>query len=261
MNIFKHRLIDLPEGSLRISPSQLYKFYSNPSEWYRTQVLGESTFKGNTASIIGTICHYIYEEEIKGRHTTREFITEQLREKFLEDPDLALEVNVQEVQEVYPQVASAVMNEYVVKELAHDERSLEAETPLSLCIDSSFPMYLAGTCDLIQDGHIVADFKHVSKKPSEIIPLGYRLQLLAYAYMCNSEAESKAIDTIRIIYGVKPTKTIPARCIIVTEMITDEDWKLIKDTIVLVRETLKMANDMPECRYILFKDMEYKENG
>ena len=123
-------------------------------------------------------------------------------------------------------------------------------------------MYLSGTCDRIErKQNLVVDFKTVGKKPNElVIPFNYKIQLLAYAYMlkkCNVMEPTR----IRIVYGVKPQKTIPARCIVVEELITNEYWQLIENTLQLIVDTIKYIRRNPDSVYIIFKSMELKNNG
>ena len=109
---------------------------------------------------------------------------------------------------------------------------------------------------MIEDDMIV-DFKTVGKKPDEnLIPWGYKIQLLAYAYAFRKQGYN--INRIRLVYGVKPTKTIPARCITVTELITPEHEKMIQDTLQLITESVIICRNNPELVYLIFKSMELK---
>ena len=47
----------IPEGNFRISPSMVAKFTEKKWEWYQSQVLGNSEFNGNTATVLGTCVH------------------------------------------------------------------------------------------------------------------------------------------------------------------------------------------------------------
>ena len=48
----------LPEGTFGISPSSMNDFVTAPHKWYRDNVLGQNSFTGSTASVLGTIVHY-----------------------------------------------------------------------------------------------------------------------------------------------------------------------------------------------------------
>ena len=47
----------IPSTAIRISPSQLSKFFDYTSQWYRETLLGESGFLGSTASELGNCVH------------------------------------------------------------------------------------------------------------------------------------------------------------------------------------------------------------
>lgn len=106
---------------------------------------------------------------------------------------------------------------------------------------------------------IVTDYKTVSTKPCNLdtIPFDYKIQLLAYAYALGRN--KKFIDRIRVVYGVKPTKTLPARTFVVTEQISFEDTQLISDTLNLITDTILKVKQQPELTYLLFKSMSLKE--
>lgn len=73
--MFEHKQVEMPKDCIfKISPSSIGKFFSYPSVWYKEQVLGEKVFEGNTATVLGTICHHIYEKVSKGEEVNREMI-------------------------------------------------------------------------------------------------------------------------------------------------------------------------------------------
>ena len=105
---------------------------------------------------------------------------------------------------------------------------------------------------------VVVDFKTVSTKPNEsVIPFGYKIQLLSYAYALRQQGYE--INRIRLVYGVKPTKTIPARCIVVTEEIDYLADKLIDDTLKLIGESVLTVKNNPQLAYLIFKSMDLKQ--
>ena len=252
--LFQYERPVLPDDCIHaISPSQIDKFFSYPRVWYEECYLGNKPkFQGNTSTITGTICHYIYEQYTLGNNVTREFINEQL-DKYLEvepNPD----ANVAQIKTDYPLVASAVMNEYVIP---HNKIGgiLECEKQvIGKVIDG---IYIAGTTDRIE-GDCIVDFKTVSTKPNEsVIPFGYKIQLLSYAYALRQHGYE--INRIRLVYGVKPTKTIPARCIVVTEEIDYLADKLIDDTLKLIGESVLAVKNNPQLAYLIFKSMDLKQ--
>ena len=104
----------------------------------------------------------------------------------------------------------------------------------------------------------VVDYKNVGKLPNQdVIPFNYKIQLLAYAYIYRKKGFE--VNNIRLVYGVKPTKTIPARCIVVTETIDYVAEKLISDTLKLIGESVLAVLENPSLTYLIFKSMDLKQ--
>ena len=246
MGLLKYNEIKTPEDCIfRISPSQIALFFEYPSVWYKQEVCGVKEFDGNTATMIGTVCHLIYEYMAKGLPIDREMIANEL-EAYRDHP----EIDVDEVINTYPSVANTVLSQYLQK-----NRPTEVELPVLTEVSNG--IYVGGTCDNLT-GDIVVDYKNVKTKPTEGagIPFKYKIQLLAYAYALR--ANNKLVDRIRIVYGVQPTKTLDARCLVVTEQISYEDWKLIEDTLELMVLTVLEAKENPKLIPLLFKSMKLK---
>ena len=234
----------MPEDCIfKISPSSINKFFEYPSVWYAENVLNETTFKGNTSTMLGTICHYIYECVAKNNKVTREDINEYLDS--LDNPD----INIEEIKSIYPAIADVVVNNYILQ-----NKPQHIEIPLVAHVKNN--VYVGGTCDNIT-GSVVCDYKNVASKPNEdTIPWNYKIQLMAYAYAARSKGMS--IDRIRLIYGVRPLKTTPARCYVVTKQIDYEDWQDIENTLELIADTITTIKSNPELSYLLFKSMKLK---
>ena len=249
--IFRYNDIEIPKGAHKISPSQISKFFEYPKLYYLENISGEkeNEFQGNTATTLGTICHYVYHCVITDKEINREEINRQLDAYAELRPELGLDLA--DIKLNYPLITGATVNEYILPSKATLK---ESEKSVLVSIDED--VYLGGTTDLIEDDMIV-DFKTVGKKPDEnIIPWGYKIQLLAYAYAFRKQGYN--INRIRLVYGVKPTKTIPARCITVTELITPEHEKMIQDTLQLITESVIICRNNPELVYLIFKSMELK---
>jgi hypothetical protein len=245
MSIFDYTEVEMPSDCLfKISPSQIDKFFSYPSVWYKEQILKEpSNFKGNTATTLGTVCHYIYEKVARNEDINRDIVNQAL------DTVTNPEVNIDEVKELYPLVAASVVNEYLLENIP-----TKTEFPVVGKVKNG--IYVGGTVDAIK-GSILTDYKHVATKPNtDQIPFNYKIQLLAYAYALKQN--NVFIDRIRLVYGVKPTKTLPARTFVVTEMIGYEEEKLINDTLTLIADTVLYAREHPEAVHLLFKSMGLK---
>ena len=85
----------------------------------------------------------------------------------------------------------------------------------------------------------------------------YKRQLMLYAYMFRHNGS--LVDTVRIVYGVRPTKTLPARCFVVTEAITEQDWIDTQNYLKLVVETIKAVKEYPNLAHVIFKDYNLKK--
>jgi hypothetical protein len=251
--IGEHKKIQLPKDCIFcISPSSIGKFFDHPKEWYEENILGIQTFKGNTATMLGSVCHYIYECYAKDIQIKKEEIDNWLRSL-----DTDENTNVNEIIETYPNIVTAVINKSI-KYIKPTQTEFPVITAVKDGIIAPFDgIYVGGTCDSIL-GSSVIDYKTVAAKPNEYeIPFSYKMQLLAYAYALRDMGYF--IDRIRIIYGVKPTKTLPARCYEVTEQISKKHWQDIHNTLQLIGESVLAVKKQPELTHLIFKSMALKQ--
>lgn len=259
--LFKYEKPEFPEDCrYNISPSMLYQFYSNPSSWYKTTIIGEeNSFHGNTATVLGTICHMIYDyasRDILGGNCkpNRLIIDKQLElyDKWRDEQGYD-KIDVEDILKSYPEIVNVVVPQYIV--IANDilpPRFTEKQFITHL----GDGIYIGGTIDRC-DVDCVVDFKTVSSKPDElIIPFNYKLQLMAYAKILRDNGYD--IQRIRIVYGVKPLKKTPARCFIVTEQITQEHEELFDNTIELIKDSINLVTERPDLAYVIFRDMNLK---
>ena len=252
--MFQYERPELPEDCIHaISPSQIEKFFSFPKIWYNDCYKGEAPeFKGNTGTVTGTICHYIYEMVTKKKEVTREQIDKDLANYLLLCPNP--EVDETQVKIDYPLVSATVVNRYL---LPANAKSGVLEVEKKVVAKVMDGIYVAGTCDRIE-GDCVVDFKTVASKPNELaIPFGYKIQLLTYAFAFRRLGYE--INRIRLVYGVKPTKKLSARCYVVTEEIDYMAEKLVNDTLRLIGESVIAVRQHPELAYLIFKSMDLKE--
>ena len=257
-NLFEHKSAVYPEDcKFIISPSRLASFFSDPGDWFRSEVLKEKQFLGNTASLIGTLCHAVYEAVTKNEPVDRQQLNHQLAVFLNENPEVANQADYAEIVSTYPNVVNVVVNEFVLpRNKIYSDVTVESSMYTKVHYDG---IYLGGTIDRLEKSQNIIniiDYKTVNRKPSDgSIPLGYKLQLLSYAYILRTNnIQLNPGSTISIVYGIKPTKTLPARCICQTEIITDEHWQLIEDTINLVCDTMLCYWQKPYMDYLLFKD-------
>ncbi len=251
--MFEYKEIQMPEDcELKISPSSISKFFELPVIWYKEEILKEDkTFKGNNSTVLGTICHKVYESVQLGDDITQDDINTRLLKHSTNNLDLCLDTS--DIILNYPLITKAVVNEYLLPRISGN--NIEVEKPV---IAKVLPnVYVGGTLDRLE-GTVVVDFKTVGKAPSSNagIPFNYKIQLLTYAWAL--QQNGYVVDTIRLVYGVKPTKTLPARCFVVEEPITYKSQKLVQDTLNLIGESYKAIKANPELVYLIFKSMDLK---
>lgn len=223
-------------NSFRISPSMLWKFYdtfTSRKEWYRSQVLGENTFSGNTSSVLGTCVHraaemYFYYKSIdKVEEELHAEIPLYLKENFTFNPD----VDINDIDKSYRPMVYNLLQ--YLESIGNVDAS---EKEVIYKLDDNY--YLAGTCDAIK-GTTLIDYKTTSRKtPPEEIPIYYFKQLMAYAYALNKLGT--AIDKLRLVWITKPSggevgvsgkvlKYYPSQVIPIEYTIQPEDFETIDE--------------------------------
>lgn len=243
-----------PEDCLfNISPSRIEQFFNYPKLWYQETMLGQDkAFKGNTGSVTGTIVHYLGECAVNKQPITREEINKELILYDSNNKDLNLDIPL--ILSDYPVVAEKLINEYI---LPNNAKGAIIKSEVPVCVSLGDGIYLGGTCDRLE-GDCVVDYKIVATKPNEnIIPFGYKIQTLAYAYALRKLGYE--INRIRIVYCVKPTKTLPTRLFVVTESIDCIAEKLVHDTLLLIKESILYTHTHPELAYLIFKSYDLKK--
>lgn len=252
--IFRYTRPELPDDCIHnISPSQINNFFALPRVWYEDNMTdGEKAFQGNTATVTGTIAHHIYKSVTLGESITREEINEQLMEYAQLKSELDIDTN--QVMIDYPLVTSEVVNSYI---LPNDKKGGVLKVEEQIVAKVMPGIYVGGTYDRLE-GDCIVDYKNVGTKPNEnVIPFCYKIQLLAYAFALKQAGHE--VNRIRLVYGVKPTKTIPARCIVVTETIDYIAEKQISDTLKLIGESVLTVLENPSLTHLIFKSMDLKQ--
>lgn len=243
---FNYTDLKTPNGEFRISPSRIESFFTYPVNWYKENFLGETGFTGNTASTLGTIIHAIAEAVAKNESVEHDEISTYL--DTITDPL----IDKDDIKANYPEMARALVNEYLLQNIP-----TEVEQQVMTHVTEDLEIYVGGTYDA-RNGTTLVDYKTTAIKPNtEKMPFGYKIQLLAYWYALR--ANGVLIDRLRLVYVVKPTKTLPARVFVVNHMITEEDKKLIVDTLELMAETIQLHKKHPKYIHLLYKSMNLKE--
>ncbi len=242
---FEYNDIIVPEGHIKISPSQIASFWNYPSIWYKDVFLGEKSFKGNTGSELGNIVHEIADSVAKNESLSREDVEEYIES--IDNPD----VDKDEIRKHWYEMSHLLVNEYVLKNIP-DLHEYQTQ------VDLGDKVSLAGTLDGYYNSGIVNDYKTSSTKPkTDSIPWNYFVQLMAYGYML--KAEGKEVNRLRITWIVKPTKTLPARLFIVNHEVTDKDWKEFDDILKIMIDSIKLTRSNPEYSHIIYKSMNLQK--
>lgn len=238
----------VPEDcTFKISPSSIEKFFTYPSIWYEEQVLQKQTFLGNTSTVLGTICHAIFHAVANKLPTSRSEVDYYLEQQLKIIPDLDVEL----IQSLYEPMAKVVIEEYLYK---YPPKLTEFQISTQI----SKGIYIAGTVDNYT-GTTVVDYKTVDKLPSSTsINFKHRIQLLAYAYAMRDKG--LLVDSMRIVYAIRPTKTIGARCLVIEEPITDQLMYEAIQTFKLIADSIEFVRKYPEHTYLIFKSMKLKLN-
>lgn len=252
MSIFTHTQAPVPDDCIfKISPSQISSFFEYPSVWYKSEVLNETQFHGNTSSVLGTCIHYVAEQYALGRITgnmptpdeINSTITTDLRA--LDNPDVDKSV----VLDLYRDMSNTLIEEYL-------SANVPTEVETSMYAKVADGIYTAGTIDAIH-GSTIVDYKSASSKPNtNSLPWNYYIQLMAYAYM--RRAAGHIVDRLRIVYVVRPTKTLPVRTFVVNHAIQPSDWQAIEDVFSIISESIHYVAEHPETVHLLFKSMSLK---
>jgi hypothetical protein len=246
----------LPEGVFKISPSSFSRFMDRPHEWYREQVLGEGTFMGNTATVIGTLVHYVAEKVAKKEAVNHEEIAKYLS-TFSDNED----VDLDEVKTAYKPMAEKLVNDYILKNMPEIAEDFVA-------LDFGDGVWIAGSVDAFDNGCVIDYKTYNSKTKPRSIPMGYRYQLLTYAYVYHRLGYE--VDRIRLVYvnksidgGIsektgKPLKSYPPEVTVLTETIGKDDFEFIESVLTLCKETYLKAKEDPSLVHLLYRDMRLK---
>ena len=272
----------IPEGCVGISPSRLSVFFSAPWQWAASELKGERSFTGDTATVLGTIVHYIAEEfgkksTNKNRRTEiYKYLYSQLnndalwerdkdkedfeKETFLRESAVCPTVDFNVVLDKWELMAQKLVDylKHMSSKITHAEDLIN--TPITSHV------YACGSCDAVFNDNEIVDYK-TCKSASDSIPFNYRLQLLTYAYIYRQRG--LPISRISIIWITKPENNrigktgnrladIPCNVTKVTEEIGESDFLYIENILKLVAESVEFLEDNPDKSYIVWKDYRLK---
>jgi hypothetical protein len=248
---------------IKISPSQFHKFFSEPHTWFRETVLGEKEFKGNTATVLGTLVHRIAELYVKGEKIDTDKLEKEIEFEYTDNPD----VDFDEVFSNYKVMAETLINDYV-----RYKNYKDVEVNLSYKLSDKYPIYLEGTIDGVLETNTIVDYKtHSSKYPPTNISLAYRYQQLLYCHLCDLTGYNYT-DRFELVYinkplggGLspktgKPLKAYPPKVSTLSAIYDEESKLFIGSVLQLCVESLEKVIEDPKLTYLIFKDYRFKHD-
>ena len=251
----------VPEGAIRLSPSQLSKFFDDTSEWYRYTLLGERAFKGNTPTELGTVVHAAAEHWTEHREIPELEIIEYISS--IDNPD----VDKGEIEYHWRDMVDALVSQYLV-----DNSSTKIETEKFIWSEILPGIGVGGSIDRYDtQKYKIVDFKTMGSldraRVPKSFPRPYYFQQMAYAW--TMKQLGYRVDTLELVYVSRGNtgrtgkngnalKDYPSEVNVLRMIPTDYDYSLIEDTLKLMAESVDTWNKEPELRHLLAQDMRLK---
>lgn len=248
----------IPSTAIRISPSQLSKFFDYTSQWYRETLLGESGFLGSTASELGNCIHAAAAMTFDTGHVDMQQIRDYISS--ISNPDVDKSVILDQLPHMIPLISNYVRTN-------HPNTSEEF-----LSFELKPNIYVAGTLDAYSSNGILTDYKTTSSKTAPTtIPRSYYFQLMAYAWLLRKH--NRTITQLRLVYitryidgGIsektgKPLKSYPAELHTLNHIITDDDWSLIDGCLNVIADSIQFWQSHPQYRHILAQDNRLRQSA
>jgi len=244
-------------GGIVLSPSGISKFFNEPNEWYMDRI-GKVTFDGNSNTVLGNAIHAAIDAYWDGSQVTEDDVVLWVQAKYAEQMDEVIgtdrkgnpipKVDIEFVTRNFMPMFTAWKSEYAGKYPKPDLREHYVKMDVQT---EPVPMMLSGTIDGYEEHRgVVIDYKTCGRKPSGISE-GHRLQLMSYAFAMI--AEGKEVNTIRVVYIQRPTKTLPARVWTFDEEVNDELLLTMVDTIEMMKGSFNASLEYPDLTKYLFR--------
>ena len=248
----------IPDNAIRISPSQLSKFFDSTSQWYRETLLGEAGFLGSTASELGNCVHAAAAMTFDTGHVDMQQIRDYISS--ISNPEVDKSAILDQLPHMIPLISSYVLN----------NRPSTSEEFLAFELKPN--IYVAGTLDAYSNNGILTDYKTTSSKTTPTtIPRSYYFQLMTYAWLLRKH--NRTITQLRLVYitryidgGIsektaRPLKSYPAELHTINHLITDEDWQLIDGCLSVIADSIQLWQTHPEYRHILAQDNRLRQSA
>lgn len=253
----------IPADVFRISPSQISKFFSNTSDWYRAMLLDEEGFTGSTATHLGNCVHAAAETYVTTGSISCPAINAYISS--ITDP----EVDKQIIRHQYPTMAETLVSDYLsTAKLINPvcEQFVVAEVMPGVVVGGSIDLYSSNF------GGIVTDYKTMgsldtARLPTKV-PYDYWFQQMAYCWALRKLG--KPVSYFQLVYVTrhntgrlndkgKPLKDYPSQVHILKEPVTDESLDTIEGILKLIAESVLLWKSSPEYRHLLSQDWRLRE--
>jgi len=261
--VYKDNSDLLPEDhKFKISPSKFANFVTRPHDWYRSEILKEDVFTGNTSSVLGTVCHHIAEVVAKEQPVDKSIIEEYIA---LKQPSEEYDPDI--VSANYMAMSERLVNDYVLENMS---KYFEIEKFHYAEVDNGY--YVAGTADFLEGSKgdcLIGDYKtYNSKTKPRAIPMNYKYQLLTLAYLLRANGYNPT--RIRLVYinrhikgqisekTGKQMKSYPPEVTVLTETITDDDFEFIESLLNLCVDSCEASKAHPELTHVIWHDNRLK---
>ena len=258
---------ELPANSIRVSPSNIERFFSDKTSWYRELLLGEERkFKSSTSTILGTCIHVAAEvvalAKIKGTSHNSAALHEAV-ENYIATFDNDEDYNTDEVRTLWHNMAEPLIKEYV---LPYNIIAVENFIKYEILPN----IFIAGTYDAITStvpnddlynpkGLLtLRDYKSASKKPSSF-SYAYKLQAYTYAYILRQQGIK--ISKVELCYTIRPTKAKPSdyRVLRFEAPFDEQAYDFIEGILKLIADSIQCFQDYEDLRYLLSCDYRLKK--
>ena len=251
----------VPEGAIRLSPSQLSKFFDSTSEWYRYTLLNERAFKGNTATNLGTVVHAAAEHWTEHKEIPELEVIKYINS--IDNPD----VDKGEIERHWRTMADTLVSEYLAK-----NSTTEVETEKFVWRELLPGIVVGGSIDRYDtQRYKITDFKTMGSLDKARVPKSfprpYYFQQMAYAW--TMEQLGYRVDALELVYVSRGNtgrtgkngnalKDYPSTVNILRMEPTAYDYAIIDSTLKLMAESVSTWNKQPELRHLLAQDMRLK---
>lgn len=233
---FKYNDIKI-DGKIRLSPSSFCNFYESAGNWYKTQILKDNEFTGNTNTVVGTIIHARL-----GAYWSGVKVDSDTELEYISQYDANPEVDCWKVADDVDRLFEAICEEH--SEFLRDkpeevEQSLQFEIP-----DSEY--FIGGTFDYRRK-NVLGDIKTISTTP-KAIKFNHKFQLYTYE-MLRRLNDMTECDTIEVLYIVKLKKP---KAVIIQEPIDEEFMEYVKTEYKKMVVRLDMCKDNEDLAELMF---------